>query len=806
MDTTNPALSNASPSDNATGVAIGANIVLMFSENVQGSGGDITLRRVSDGQAVETFAATDATHVTFNGSQVTVDPTADLNYATEYYLEIDSGAIVDAANNQYIGLSGSTELNFTTAPEPDVTPPLLAGVTPTNAATDVAVDADIVLTFSENVQGSGGSVTLRRLSDDQQVESFAANDTSHVTFNGSQVTIDPSRDLDYSTGYYLEISPGAIFDDAGNFFAGLFDGSDLNVAFTTAADLMPPSLTGATPSDGATGVAIGANIVLAFSENVQGSGGDITLRRVSDDQAVETFAATDTAHVTFNGSQVTIDPSSDLNYATEYYLEIDSGAIVDAANNQYIGLSGSIELNFTTAAAPVTGGGGGSSGPDTTTVTVDGVPVRQTTQTGSDGSRTETITVPIVTAGRTEEDASTPDADIPLVRDTGGQAVLQAHLPVGVGLTVESTTAPGDAQGLSGLIRAIRNRTQDRPADQQQMTGIGQVFLDALPQTVDLTVRTIVPVVADPTTPPTTPIVITGTPAAAGGGTRQQAVVIDARSLPSGTVIQLQDVEFAAVVGAVRVTGGDGSQVVVGDGEAQYMVLGADDDTLRGGGGNDFVGSEGGDDQLWGETGQDTVTGGIGNDVLYGNQQDDELYGNQGMDTLFGGQDLDTLFGGQDGDVLYGNRADDVLYGNRGADTLFGGQSDDVLFGGQGDDVLAGNLGSDTLYGGLGADLFRIGAVSEGGPEGGDVIADFTAGEDRIQVVGPNFGGISAGVLPAANFALDNPAGTGATFVFDTRTGVLSFDADGAGAGAAVALATLDVRTLSNTDILVSGS
>ncbi|HYD70215.1 calcium-binding protein, partial [Azospirillum sp.] len=492
---------------------------------------------------------------------------------------------------------------------------------------------------------------------------------------------------------------------------------------------------------------------------------------------------------------------------TPLYVDLDgNGGVADLTIN----LAGSFtasglqvtgnEISVYTP-PPSTGGGGGGDSGGGTTRTVDGVTVQQTTQTGSDGTRTETITVPIVTAGRTEENAATPNADIPLVTGTGGRELLTAHVPVGVGLTVESTTTT--AQGVQGLIRAIQNRTQDRPNDQQEMTGVGQSFLDVLPPATNLTVRTIVPVVANPAAPPAAPIVITGTPTtpATGGGTEQQAVVIDVRNLPKGTVIQLQNVEFAAIVGAVSVTGGAGSQIVVGDGEDQVIVLGADDDTLRGGGGNDFVGSEGGDDVLFGDGGYDTVTGGIGNDALYGNQQDDVVYGNQGLDTLFGGQDLDTLFGGQDGDVLYGNRAADVLYGNLGSDTLFGGQDNDVLFGGQGDDLLAGNLGSDTLTGGLGADVFVLASPSGGA----DAIADFTAGSDRIAVSGPNFGSLPVGGLASTHFALDNPATADTRFVFDTRSGVLSFDADGSGAGAALAIATLNVRTLSHTDILVFG-
>ncbi|HYD71486.1 beta strand repeat-containing protein [Azospirillum sp.] len=618
-------------------------------------------------------------------------------------------------------------------------------------------------------------------------------------------------------------------DAAGNASAthttAIAQGSD-------AIDANAPTLASSSPVDNATGVGVTQNLVLTFAEAVQAGTGAVTLYKTGVGTPVETFAVTD-ARVTIVGTQVTINPNATLDNAASYYVEIAAGALTDAAGNAYAGLSGATAYNFTTvASAPPPPQDDTPSTPTppttpgvvqtTTTQTVDGVQVQQTTQTRSDGTVTQTLSVPVVTTTRSEQDATTSNADIPLARDTVGQTVLEAHLPVGVGLQVETTTTTsqtGAGQGIQGLIQAIESRTQDKPEDKGKMTSVGQAFLGELPANAELTVRTIVPVVADPTTPPAAPIIITGTPTvpATGGGaspsTQQQALVIDVRNLPKGTVIQLQNVEFAAIVGDVQVTGGAGSQMVVGDSGNQIIVLGADDDTLRGGGGNDFVGSEGGDDQLWGDEGHDTVTGGIGNDVLYGNQQDDLLYGNQGADTLFGGQDADTAFGGQDGDVLYGNLGGDALYGNLGADTVFGGQGNDALFGGQGDDALHGNLGDDTLDGGAGtdtlgggegADVFRVNAPAGGG----DVITDFQAGVDRIAVLSPNFGNLAAGTLSARNFALDVAADGDDLFVFNTRTGALSFDADGSGAAAAVTIAVLNVRTLSASDILIlpSGS
>ena len=43
------------------------------------------------------------------------------------------------------------------------------------------------------------------------------------------------------------------------------------------------------------------------------------------------------------------------------------------------------------------------------------------------------------------------------------------------------------------------------------------------------------------------------------------------------------------MVGSAHITGGAGANVAVGDNEDQFIVLGADDDTLHGGAGNDFI-------------------------------------------------------------------------------------------------------------------------------------------------------------------------------------------------------------------------
>ena len=115
-DTTAPTLASSTPADNATAIAFDSNIVLNFSETVVAGTGNIVIKNAS-GTAVATIPVADA-QVSISGSTVTINPTADLDYSTGYYVEIASGVFKDRANNDYTGISGSSTLNFNTVAAP----------------------------------------------------------------------------------------------------------------------------------------------------------------------------------------------------------------------------------------------------------------------------------------------------------------------------------------------------------------------------------------------------------------------------------------------------------------------------------------------------------------------------------------------------------------------------------------------------------------------------------------------------------------------------------------------------------------
>jgi Ca2+-binding RTX toxin-like protein len=240
---------------------------------------------------------------------------------------------------------------------------------------------------------------------------------------------------------------------------------------------------------------------------------------------------------------------------------------------------------------------------------------------------------------------------------------------------------------------------------------------------------------------------------------------------------------------------------------------------------NILVGNTG-NNVLNGGRGWDVLDGDAGNDTYWIDQPGDRLSeaGNAGQDTVIASishalaANFETLTlaeaaGNLDG---IGNALANTLTGNAGSNSLDGGAGDDALAGLGGDDVLLGGAGNDSLAGGLGQDLLTGGAGNDhflfDTPAGiggnADVISDFTKGQDKLVFNNDHYSALgAAGSLGAGRFL----AGAGVSaqdaddhLLYDTGTGELYFDSDGAGFDPALLIATLTGKpALAATDILV---
>lgn len=333
-----PAVSTFSPVSGATGVSTNTNVVVTFNENIQRGTGTITIRSGSAaGTILESLDAATSDRITVSGSTLTIDPTAQLPILTAIFVVIPAGAIKDTANNNY---AGTSSYSFTTA---DDVSPLAQTFSPADEATNVLTNANVVVTFNENIQRGTGTITLRSGSAAGTIlESFDAAASGRISISGSTLTIDPTNLLPVSTVVYAVIPSGAIRDLAGNNYAGT---STYN--FETEAG---PTVSTFSPLSGATNITTNSNVVLTFSEAVSRGTGTITIRSGSAAGTIlESLDAASSNRITVSGSTVTIDPTALLPVSTQVFVVFPSGTFTDSTGNLYTGTSG---YSFTTEAAP----------------------------------------------------------------------------------------------------------------------------------------------------------------------------------------------------------------------------------------------------------------------------------------------------------------------------------------------------------------------------------------------------------------------------------------------------------------------
>lgn len=163
----------------------------------------------------------------------------------------------------------------------DVTAPIVSTFNPADEATGVSISQNIVVTFSESIQRGTGNIVLKT-SAGTVIGTYAAATSGNLSIVGSTLTINPTTDLNYSTGYMVEIAFGAIKDLAGNSYAGI-----TSYNFTTAADpAAGVTLSGTSANDNLTGT--------AGPDTLNGLGGNDTLWGMGHNDALIGGEGTDT--------------------------------------------------------------------------------------------------------------------------------------------------------------------------------------------------------------------------------------------------------------------------------------------------------------------------------------------------------------------------------------------------------------------------------------------------------------------------------------------------------------------------------
>ncbi len=103
LDDDFPKIVSVTPADNSTGVAVGANLDVLFDQPIKKGNGFIYLVHASDNKA-RIAIDVNSSQVSVSGNTLTIDPSVNLQGLTDYYVRIDRGAILSVLANTTPGV------------------------------------------------------------------------------------------------------------------------------------------------------------------------------------------------------------------------------------------------------------------------------------------------------------------------------------------------------------------------------------------------------------------------------------------------------------------------------------------------------------------------------------------------------------------------------------------------------------------------------------------------------------------------------------------------------------------------------
>lgn len=208
---------------------------------------------------------------------------------------------------------------FSEPPSVDMTAPAVSTFNPTDESFGVSLGANLVVTFSEAVQRGSGNITLTNAAG-ALIATYDAAVSSNLSITGSTLTINPTSDLSYSTGYKLEFASGSIKDLAGNNYAG---STDYN--FTTLANTPDQTFTGSSGNE-------------SF---ISSSGNDTINGGSGIDTAVYSSAHTNFSLTKTSSGFIVVDNTHALGTDTLTNIDrlhfSDLNIALDVASNQFAG-------------------------------------------------------------------------------------------------------------------------------------------------------------------------------------------------------------------------------------------------------------------------------------------------------------------------------------------------------------------------------------------------------------------------------------------------------------------------------------
>jgi len=230
-------------------------VTIVFSEAVNVTGNWFSLNCGTSGtRTPANTAVTTSDDITF-----TLNPNSDFAVGETCTSTIVAALVSDQDGNDPPDVM-SADYNFTFGFD---APPSVTATNPADAATNLATNTDVTITFSENVTLTAGWLSIT-------CGVTTITDANGAVTGGPQVyTFNPTADLPEGSTCNATVLAANVADDDANDPPDNMT-ANYNFSFTTDA---PPSITATSPANGATNQASNTDVVITFDEAVNIGGG-----------------------------------------------------------------------------------------------------------------------------------------------------------------------------------------------------------------------------------------------------------------------------------------------------------------------------------------------------------------------------------------------------------------------------------------------------------------------------------------------------------------------------------------------------
>ena len=180
---------------------------------------------------------------------------------------------------------------------------------------------------------------------------FTTDEAGTISYGGSCSSTSSSASSGSNTIIFNTLSDGIYSDCTVIVTDASSNASNIITVTSFTIDITAPTAT-LSPLDDATGVVIDSNLVITFDEITVSSTGNITIYKTNDNSIIEAIDVTG-ALVTSSGTTAfVINPSSNFDYETEYYITIAITTFDDSSLNNYVGITVSSTWSFITLDTP----------------------------------------------------------------------------------------------------------------------------------------------------------------------------------------------------------------------------------------------------------------------------------------------------------------------------------------------------------------------------------------------------------------------------------------------------------------------